>query len=135
MLLYTTVGADDFNSAVRFYDAIFDALGQDRLPDASEGWAGWGKPYDSGFSFWICPPFDSAPAKPGNGVMFAFRATSAAEVRAFHAAGIAHGGQDEGPPGIRDYYEPDFYVAYLRDPHGNKLAAVFHRYDPAKDQA
>lgn len=134
MLLYTTVGANDFKRAVRFYDAIFAALGHDRLPGAAEGWAGWGKDYDTGFSFWICPPYDGKPAQYGNGVMFSFRAASAAQVRAFHAAGLAHGGQDEGSPGTREPYEPEFYVAYLRDPEGNKLAAVFHHYDAAKDR-
>jgi len=134
MLLYTTVGADDFSRAVRFYDAIFTALGHGRLPDGAEGWAGWGNDYDNGFSFWICPPYNGKAAQPGNGVMFTFRAANAAQVRAFHAAGMSHGGQDEGPPGTRDYYEPSFYVAYLRDPEGNKLAAAFHHYDPAKDK-
>ena len=66
--------------------------------------------------------------------MFAFRADSASQVRAFHAAGLSNGGTDEGPPGVREYYEPEFFVAYLRDPDGNKLAAVFHRYDPAFDR-
>jgi catechol 2,3-dioxygenase-like lactoylglutathione lyase family enzyme len=135
MLLYTTVGANDFTRAVRFYDAIFATLGQQRLPDLADGWAGWGKGYDNGYSFWICPPFDGKAAQPGNGTMFSFRTESAAQVRAFHAAGLANGGQDEGPPGTRDYYEPSFYVAYLRDPDGNKLAAVFHHYDAMKDRA
>lgn len=65
--------------------------------------------------------------------MLAFRATDAAQVRAFHRAGLAAGGTDEGGPGVRDAYGPEFYVAYLRDPDGNKLACVFHRYDPADD--
>jgi hypothetical protein len=61
--------------------------------------------------------------------MFAFKAESAEQVRAFHAAGLLNGGADEGAPGTRSYYEPEFYVAYLRDPDGNKLAAVFHHYE------
>ena len=65
--------------------------------------------------------------------MFAFKADSAEQVRAFHTAGLLNGGSDEGAPGTRSSYEPEFYVAYLRDPDGNKLAAVFHRYEPPAD--
>ncbi len=133
MLLYATLGTADRPRAVAFYDAIMETLGQPRLPDWTDGWAGWGRDYDHGFGLWVCPPFDGNPPTPGNGTMLAFRAESAAQVRAFHAAGLQHGGHDEGPPGLRDAYGPEFYVAYLRDPDGNKLACVFHRYDPAAD--
>ena len=133
MLLYSTLGTDDLPRAVVFYDAVFRALGHSRLPDWSGGWAGWGKDYDNGYGFWLCRPFDEMPSTPGNGTMLAFKADSAAQVRAFHAAGLSNGGSDEGAPGTREYYEPEFYVAYLRDPDGNKLAAVFHRYDPSAD--
>jgi catechol 2,3-dioxygenase-like lactoylglutathione lyase family enzyme len=133
MLLYTTLGTADLPRAVRFYDAVLGVLGHARLPDWADGWAGWGQDYDHGFSFCLCPPFDGQPASTGNGAMLAFRAESAAQVRAFHAAGLAHGGRDEGAPGTRDAYGPQFYVAYLRDPDGHKLAAVFHRYDPERD--
>ncbi|MFN3824220.1 MAG: VOC family protein [Pseudorhodobacter sp.] len=131
MLLYTTVGTNDLPRAVAFYDAIFDVLGHARLPDWADGWAAWGEDYDAGFSFCLCPAFDGQAATPGNGTMFAFRAKSAAEVRQIHAAGLAHGGEDAGAPGTRVDYGPAFFVAYLRDPDGNKLAAVFHRHDPA----
>ena len=133
MLLYSTLGTNDLARAVRFYDAVFAALGHARMPDWADGWAGWGRDYDEGLSFCLCAPFDGQPATPGNGTMLAFRADSAAQVRAFHAAGLAHGGSDEGAPGTRPDYGPSFYVAYLRDPDGNKLAAVFHRYDPGAD--
>lgn len=133
MLLYTTVGTNDLQLSARFYDAIFDVMGQERMPSEEEGWAAWGKDYDSGFSFCLCEPFDGQPASAGNGTMFAFRAESADQVRKFHAAGLSHGGQCDGPPGTRDAYGAAFYVAYLRDPDGNKLACAFHRYDAAMD--
>lgn len=133
MLLYSTVGVSDLARAIRFYDAVFETIGHGRLPDWTDGWAGWGKDYDSGYGFWICPPFDGKPPSRGNGTMLAFKAESAAQVRAFHAAGLVTGGFDEGAPGTRNDYGPEFYVAYLRDPDGNKLAAVFHRYDPTDD--
>jgi len=132
MLLYATLGTNDIDRAIRFYDAVFATLGGTRL-EAADGWAGWGKGYDDGFSLWLCPPFDGQPASAGNGTMLTFAARSGAQVRAFHQAALAHGGSDEGAPGTRDSYGPDFYVAYVRDPDGNKLACVFHHYDPAGD--
>lgn len=131
-ILYTTVGVSDLDRAVRFYDAVFAALGVPRGADWAPGWAGWGPGYDEGVSFWICQPFDGRPPAPGNGTMIALRARNEAEVQAFHAAALAHGGHDEGAPGTRPYYEPSFYVAYVRDPDGNKLACVFHKHDPGK---
>jgi catechol 2,3-dioxygenase-like lactoylglutathione lyase family enzyme len=133
MILYVTLGTNDIDRAAPFYDAALAPLGYSRTPDPDAGWAGWGPDYDDGVSLWLCPPFDGSAPAPGNGVMVAFRANSAAEVRAFYAAAMAHGGTDEGPPGVRSHYEPGFYAAYVRDPDGNKLACVFHRYDPAKD--
>jgi len=131
--LYTTLGTNDLSRAIRFYDAIFSVLDQPRLPGWTTKSAGWGTDPANGTGFWICSPFDGKPASVGNGVMIAFPACRALQVRLFHKAGLAHGGRDEGSPGTRDYYSPDFYVAYLRDPDGNKLSCFFHRYDPAKD--
>lgn len=128
MLLYATLGTADLPRAVAFYDAVMTVLGQPRLPGWADGWAGWGQDYDEGFGLWLCPPFDGAPPSAGNGSMLAFRAADAAQVRAFHAAGLAHGGRDEGAPGTRPAYGPGFYAAYLRDPDRHKLACVFHRY-------
>lgn len=133
MLLYSTVGVSDLSRSILFYDAVFKALGHSRAPGWSDAWAGWGRDYDTGYGFWICRPFDGKPPTPGNGTMLSFKASDAAQVRAFYTAGISNGGFDEGAPGTRSYYEPSFYVAYLRDPDRNKLAAVFHRYDPAAD--
>ena len=134
MTLYTTVGVSDLARSIGFYDAVISTLGYAQTPGAEGGFVGWGPSYDDGVSFWICKPFDGQAPSPGNGTMVAFRARNAAEVRAFHAAALAHGGTDEGPPGTRKIYEPSFYVAYVRDPDGNKLACVFHRYDASKDR-
>ena len=64
--------------------------------------------------------------RAGNGVTVAFDAPSRAAVDAFHAAALAAGGSDEGPPGIREHYHPNYYGAYVRDPDGNKLCVVCH---------
>jgi catechol 2,3-dioxygenase-like lactoylglutathione lyase family enzyme len=131
MFMYTCVGAADFVRSIPFYDAVMSALGHRRCDTTGEAdwesWAGWGI-YEAGGriqeAFWICKPFDRRAPDPGNGTMTALRAASWAQVRDFHAAALAHGGSSEGEPGLRLQYNPDFYAAYVRDPDGNKLAAV-----------
>lgn len=125
MLSYLSVGANDPAACGRFYEAILLPLGYERaesgesirfsLPDVADRDNGPG-------TVWIQRPFDGERATPGNGMMPAFRTFSAEMVQTLHAAGIAAGGTDEGAPGIRDYYAEDFYVGYLRDPVGNKIA-------------
>jgi predicted lactoylglutathione lyase len=61
----------------------------------------------------------------GNGMMPALRTNSRAKVDEVHAAGLANGGKNEGEPGIREAYTDGFYVAYHRDPVGNKIAVFF----------
>lgn len=131
-LMDVTLGTRDLARAARFYDPVMATLGLHRLPDAPEGWVGWGPA--TGPGLWLCLPFDGRPATPGNGTMVSFAAASAAQVRAFHAAALSHGGQDEGPPGTRDRYDPAFYVAYVRCPDGHKLAAAFTAYRPEDDR-
>jgi catechol 2,3-dioxygenase-like lactoylglutathione lyase family enzyme len=134
MLLYTTLGTNDIVRARAFWAPLMTSLGHAELPDLGEGWAGWGEDYDGGFGLYLCPTFDGQPATAGNGLTLAFPARDAAQVRQLHALALKGGGSDEGPPGTRDYYTPDFYVAYVRDPDGHKLAFVCHRYDPADDR-
>lgn len=132
MNLDMTFGTSDLARAIRFYDAVFATLGVDRAPGWPGGWAGWGAAYGEGSSLWICPPFNGKPATAGNGTMITLFAKNEKEVHEFHAAALAHGGSDEGPPGTRPYYEPSLYVAYVRDPDGNKLACAFTRHQPEK---
>jgi catechol 2,3-dioxygenase-like lactoylglutathione lyase family enzyme len=129
MILYATLGTSDLARAIRFYDAVFAALGVGRAPDWAEGWAGWGGSYDEGPSLWVCSPFDGRAPAPGNGTMLTFAGKNEKQVQEFHATALVHGGSDEGAPGIRAAYGPNFYVAYVRDPDGNKLACAFHRYE------
>ncbi len=122
MILYLTLGTNDPARAIRFYDAALAPLGIGRRVTEDDE-AGYGLPGDGRCRFWITRPFDGKPASVGNGSMPAFVAPDPAAVRAFHAAGLAAGGKDEGAPGLRPY-GPAFYAAYLRDPDGNKLSAV-----------
>jgi hypothetical protein len=86
---------------------------------------------DDGQSIWICKPFNGEAARGGNGIMVGFDAETKEQVHAFHAAGMAAGGSDEGGPGPRPDYGPNWYAAYLCDPTGNKLAVV-HRKSAAR---
>lgn len=122
MFDYVTVGTNNLPRAITFYDAVLSPLGAGRLA-TDDREAGYGPAGGPGL-FWVNRPFDGRPATVGNGAMPCFAAPSRAAVDAFHAAGLAHGGTDEGAPGLRPY-GPGFYAAYLRDPDGNKLSAVF----------
>lgn len=119
MIAYVTLGADDIAQAERFYTALLGPLGYSR--DVYHGDLSYIPP-GPGPDLYIKRPFNGAGASTGNGTMVALEAGTQAQVRALHAAGIAAGGTDDGPPGFRDDYSADFFVAYLRDPQGNKLA-------------
>lgn len=125
MIAYVTVGADDIARAKRFYSAFLPALGYG-LKEGPEGLSyvlprEHGQPFALP-DFYVKPPFDGAGASAGNGAMIAFEARSQEQVRDLHAAALDAGGADEGQPGFRETYGPHFYVAYLRDPQGNKIA-------------
>jgi catechol 2,3-dioxygenase-like lactoylglutathione lyase family enzyme len=125
MDIYATLGTSDAAATTAFYDAVLETIGWAVRSDFP-GWRGYTKGGgESGFTLWLCTPFNGEPASPGNGTMIGFPATSKEEVHAFHAAALAHGGTEEGAPGPRPQYGPDWYSAYLRDPAGNKLAIVF----------
>ena len=80
----------------------------------------------TGEKIFIGATFDGKPATCGNGTHVAFLAKDRATVDAFYTAALAQGGSDEGPPGLRAHYHPNYYGAYVRDPDGNKLQAVCH---------
>ena len=125
MIAYVTVGADDIERAKRFYSAFLPALGYG-LEQGPEGLS-YVLPVAAGAraispDFYVKPTFDGKPASVGNGVMIAFEATAQQQVRTLHAAALDAGGSDEGQPGFRASYGANFYVSYLRDPQGNKIA-------------
>lgn len=121
MLGYVTIGYNDADAALKFYDAVFGAMGLKRA-FFDGGWAGYGADGEDSPSIFLCPPFDGKEARPANGTMIAFKAASKTEVDAAHAAGLGSGGTDEGKPGPRPEDSTSFYGAYLRDPTGNKFA-------------
>ena len=125
MIAYVTVGVDDIALAERFYNAFLPALGY--TVEEYHGDLSYELPKQPGQSvalpdFYVKSPFNGQSASPGNGSMVAFEVASQAQVRALHAAALAAGGSDDGQPGFRASYGPHFFVGYLRDPQGNKIA-------------
>ncbi|WP_299653416.1 VOC family protein [uncultured Tateyamaria sp.] len=137
MIAYVTVGADDMARAERFYSAFLPALGYGL--EEYHGDLSYSLPVEPGQSpmlpdFYVKKPFNGRPAVAGNGNMVAFEARSQSQVRDLHAAALAAGGSDEGQPGFRASYGANFYVGYLRDPQGNKIALYSSNPDePGRD--
>ena len=125
MFAYATIGSNDFHQSARFFDAVMGALGYQRTHDYSEhGWLCYGENMEATQSLWLCKPVNTLPASAGNGAMIGFTAATRAMVDAFYAAALANGGTSEGAPGLRDAYGPNMYLAYVRDPQGNKFSAI-----------
>lgn len=127
MIAYVTLGARDLDQGVAFYDAVLEPVGFRRFA-RHDGFVAYGPDGRSeGQTIWVCRPFDGHEARGGNGVMLALDGADHAAVDAFHAAAMAHGASDEGGPGLREHYGPNWYAAYVRDPTGNKLACVCNK--------
>lgn len=125
MLSYIRVGANDVPRSGRFYAAVLMPLGY-TMKEVPEGFEFTfpevlGGPHGPA-AVYVGKPYDGEAASVGNGSMTAFRAQTQEMVRNIHAAGLEAGGSDEGAPGFRAAYGDRFYVGYLRDPMGNKLA-------------
>lgn len=123
MFSHVTIGCQDLERACAFYDAVLAPLGIERLSRKYPGWGAWQRPGEAA-TLWVGRPYDGLPASRGNGAMTAFAAPTRAAVDAAHTAALAAGGTDEGPPGVRANYAPDYYGAYVRDLDGNKLHFV-----------
>ena len=131
MFTHVTVGTNDPDRARAFYDAVFGALGIPGQPTPRGAWYGDPDPEAASGAFFVTTPRDEQAATHANGGTIGFKAQSPAQVDAWYAAGMANGGSDEGPPGPRDYGMP-LYAAYMRDPDGNKLCALFMTGEPGE---
>ena len=126
MYSHTTEGTNDRARAEKFYDALMAALEHPVLFKTPK-FIAYGT--STGEKLFVVPPFDGKEARSGNGVHIAFKVDSRAKVDAFYDAAMKNGGTDEGKPGPRPHYHPNYYGASVRDPDGNKLQAVCHRKD------
>jgi catechol 2,3-dioxygenase-like lactoylglutathione lyase family enzyme len=126
MLDHIGLSVTDFERAKAFYHAALKPLGLGAIMEVTaeetggDAHAGFGE-NDKAF-FWI-----GTGAKPRGGTHVAFTAKTRAEVEAFYRAALAAGGRDNGAPGLRPEYHPNYYGAFVFDPDGNNIEAVCHR--------
>ncbi len=124
MFSHMMVGSNDIDRSKAFYDALFTATGGKAGTADSKGRLVY---LHNGGVFLVTPPIDGQPATCGNGMTIGFAMENSAQADAWHAAGVAAGGKAiEDPPGWREGGGQRLYLAYLRDPDGNKLCAL-HR--------
>lgn len=123
MLDHVGLPVSDFERSKRFYEEALSPLGYELVMQPSVSAAGfgrWGKP-----DFWI------SQGEPGHAIHVAFTADDQATVEAFYEAAITAGGHDNGGPGLRPEYHPNYFGAFVLDPDGNNIEAVCHR--PAEE--
>ena len=124
MFTHVTVGAHDIEASRRFYDAALGALGVEPGAQDPKGRYWWRTRRGA---FAVGHPIDGDPACHANGGTIGFAAESPEAVETFHKAGVEAGGASiEDPPGLREGAFGKLYLAYLRDPSGNKICAM-HR--------
>ncbi len=121
MFTHVVVGSNDLAKSKKFYDAVFAAIGGDPGTDMGGRLA---YPHN-GTNFLVTTPINGEPASYANGGTIGFSMDSPEQAKAWHDAGVAAGGTScEDPPGLRDLGFAKYYLAYLRDPDGNKLCAL-----------
>jgi len=124
MIGYVTLGTNDLDKAVKFYDELLGSIGIGRFMEIEGYFVAWSaSPGSPALS--VTKPYNGEPATVGNGVMVALFMPDRATVDKFYAKAIELGGTDEGPPGPRGDAPDGFYAAYFRDLDGNKLNAFF----------
>jgi catechol 2,3-dioxygenase-like lactoylglutathione lyase family enzyme len=121
MIDHTGLGVSQLERAEAFYLAALAPLGYAKVV-GFPGVAGFGEPPKP--DFWI---HQGTPQQPP--IHVAFRAANRAQVDAFHRAALAAGGRDNGAPGLRPHYHPNYYGAFVLDPDGHNIEAVCHAPD------
>lgn len=118
MIDHIGIDVSNYERSKRFYEAALATLGY-RLLVEIQGWAGFGM--DNKPDFWLRGEGKTAPR-----IHVAFRSGDRATVRAFHAAALKAGAQDNGQPGIREIYHPHYFGAFVLDPDGHNIEVVCH---------
>lgn len=131
MISHITIGTNDLERAAAFYAPIMEALSLRRVPfERSNPFVMWTGADSFRPLIALAVPHNGAPHHPGNGQMLALLAPDRAAVDKVHKLAMEGGGSDEGAPGLRPHYHPNYYGAYFRDPDGNKICIVCH--EPAE---
>jgi catechol 2,3-dioxygenase-like lactoylglutathione lyase family enzyme len=119
MLDHVSIGVRQIVRTKRFYDAALAPLGYKCLSEGA-GSLGYGR---DAVVFWISTVDRPVAANEKSGLHFCFSAPTKKSVDAFHAAALAAGGRDNGKPGLRKEYGPDYYAAFVADPDGYRIEA------------
>ena len=119
MFDHLAIGVHDLAASRAFYEAALAPLGFGVVMEAGDRAVAFGPPARA--IFWL-----RSDRKPAAGIHVAFQADSREHVDAFHPAGLAAGGNDNGGPGIRPDYHAHYYAAFVHDPDGNNVEAVCH---------
>ena len=123
MFSHIMIGSNDIARSKKFYDALFAAMGAEPGVEDARGRLIY---THNGGRFMVTQPRDGKPATHANGGTIGFRMRDAAQGDAWHKAGVANGGTSiEDPPGMRQGASTSVYLAYLRDPDGNKLCGLY----------
>ena len=133
MFSHIMVGTNDIERSKRFYDAVLGSLGAGE-PLRNVATTGHTRLFyrHDGSTFCVSEPIDGEAATCANGGTIGFKCNSPEQVQAFHDIAVAHGGTSiEETPGLRDGKLGAMYLAYVRDPDGNKLCAL-HRPPPTR---
>lgn len=128
MFSHVMIGSNDIERSKRFYDAVLSLLG---VPEPRRARSAVGREMlfyrHAGNTFCVTEPLNGEPASAANGGTIGFNCATPELVHAFQDAAVAHGGTPiEDPPGLRDNGLGPMYLAYVRDPDGNKLCAYHH---------
>jgi catechol 2,3-dioxygenase-like lactoylglutathione lyase family enzyme len=121
IISHISIGTNNFERAVVFYDRVLSTLGCKQIMKYP-GAVAYGREYPE---FWVQTPIDGKPATVGNGSHIGFIANSKEAVHAFHEAALDEGGTDDGAPGPRPDYGDSYYGCFIRDLDGNKIEATF----------
>ena len=127
MFSHVMIGTNDIERAKRFYDAVLATLGAGE-PIRHQANSGHTRLFyrHDGSTFCITEPINGEEASCANGGTIGFKCSSAEQVRQFHDVAVANGGKSiEDPPGLRESNMGAMYLAYVRDPDGHKLCAIY----------
>ena len=123
MIAHVSIGVSNIDRSKHFYDTALEPLGY-RCLRAARSLVGYGYGRDR-IAFWVFQAERPVPADEKSGLHFCFTAPDPAAVDAFHATAMAAGGHDNGAPGLRPVYDPDYYAAFIIDPDGYRIEAHY----------